>query len=632
MIRGAHAFAAFALAFALLASGCNCGGNKCSPSNCPGCCDSSGTCQGGFLANHCGTAGAACVECPLGQSCAAGHCGIVSAGGGAGGGGVGVGGGSSSGGGTFGGGGGAGGGSGSTFCQSFAGSLCDYLVRCGEVDSPAHGECVTYVESFYCGGLASITKGYQSLDTAQANACLSFIQNAACDNSPLSGSSGPCSTISTPASGEGQGCFNSYDCTKAGDGCGGTNSCAMVCEPAGPLGSPCPCNDGLRCDQSTGLCSNPHNVGEACQQFNSNECVAVATCDGTSGTCVSLPGPGAPCYNGYSCAPSAYCDTSSTNHMCVARVGQNQPCSFDTCTDGLYCNYNLSTPTCQPLKGQGAACSPFDGTCQSSLTCLNGQCSPRLGLGAVCQSYDNCTFGLSCDSILLTCQQPTYQLQQGAACTDSTLGCRSPYYCRGAQQNPDGGVGTEGTCGQPALGDSCTQLYDPCPDQAYCNLVDAGVGTCASSNHGSPCGRNSNCLPGDYCNPSGICVPEGGAGAPCDSSSGECQSPLQCVSQAGDGGSVCGTLGGLNAACAGSNSCIFPYTCINGFCSSSAHANEPCLAGYLCFNGACQQDAGSTGYGLCTGNKLADGEPCFIGTDCQSGYCKNFSVCAPACP
>jgi hypothetical protein len=253
-------------------------------------------------------------------------------------------------------------------------------------------------------------------------------------------------------------------------------------------------------------------------------------------------------------------------------------------------------------------------------------------VGAPCQYYSDCLSTLECDSVVRTCQQFSYSVPVGGSCTDSTVNCNYPNVCHGAASNPDGGVGTEGTCGPTMLGDSCSSQYSVCPQQAHCNLVDAGVGTCVASTHGSPCGQASNCLNGDWCN-NGTCTVEGGQGAPCNGS-GSCSASLQCVTQTADAGQagLCGTLGGLNATCAGENSCEFPYTCINGQCASSGHPNEPCLNSFLCFNGACQLDAGIPGYGLCTGTKHADGDTCTYPTDCQSGNCQGFSTCAPACP
>jgi len=49
-------------------------GIPCGPSNCTGCCDSTGTCQPGSAPGACGTAGATCTNCPTGDTCASGVC------------------------------------------------------------------------------------------------------------------------------------------------------------------------------------------------------------------------------------------------------------------------------------------------------------------------------------------------------------------------------------------------------------------------------------------------------------------------------------------------------------------------------------------------------------------------------
>ncbi|MCC6337100.1 MAG: hypothetical protein IT380_24290 [Myxococcales bacterium] len=103
------------------AVGVSCGGGTktCNASTCAtGCCDAMGTCQPSGSNTYCGSGGALCVSCPLGQFCSLGLCVGNSTGGGAAGGGQGGGaagggtGGGATGGGVGGGGGGTGGGTG----------------------------------------------------------------------------------------------------------------------------------------------------------------------------------------------------------------------------------------------------------------------------------------------------------------------------------------------------------------------------------------------------------------------------------------------------------------------------------------------------------------------------------------
>ena len=46
----------------------------CSSSNCSGCCDSAGACQGGFNQQACGQFGASCDTCVGLQTCQLGRC------------------------------------------------------------------------------------------------------------------------------------------------------------------------------------------------------------------------------------------------------------------------------------------------------------------------------------------------------------------------------------------------------------------------------------------------------------------------------------------------------------------------------------------------------------------------------
>ncbi|MBL8909926.1 MAG: scavenger receptor cysteine-rich domain-containing protein [Archangium sp.] len=109
---------ALGTAIGVLLSFASCGtAKKCDATSCPfGCCDSAGSCQIGSSDALCGSQGAQCMVCPLGNQCSVGRCVPISGngggrGGGTGGGGM-TGGGGATGGGTGQGGGGATGGGG----------------------------------------------------------------------------------------------------------------------------------------------------------------------------------------------------------------------------------------------------------------------------------------------------------------------------------------------------------------------------------------------------------------------------------------------------------------------------------------------------------------------------------------
>lgn len=57
---------------ALLSMSASCGPQQCTPTTCTGCCDSSNRCQLGNQNSVCGSKGAACTSCSLGQACSFG--------------------------------------------------------------------------------------------------------------------------------------------------------------------------------------------------------------------------------------------------------------------------------------------------------------------------------------------------------------------------------------------------------------------------------------------------------------------------------------------------------------------------------------------------------------------------------
>ena len=136
----------FALAAALLLFGCGPAQDKCSSTNCVGCCDSQGTCQAGFTVAACGVSGSTCTVCSgFTNACQLGVCradnsgsgGGGSAVGGGGGGAVGGGGGSAAGGGgsAAGGGGGSAVGGGGGSAVGGGGGSCPTLVLPASIPS-----------------------------------------------------------------------------------------------------------------------------------------------------------------------------------------------------------------------------------------------------------------------------------------------------------------------------------------------------------------------------------------------------------------------------------------------------------------------------------------------------------------
>lgn len=603
---------------------CSCG-QKCGPGTCAGCCDSAGTCQAGALANACGANGTSCTVCAPTQTCSGGFC----TGGGTGGG---------SGGGA--GGGGGGGGVGTLtfdqFCSQFSDAYCSLLVTCKVVDPAGKADCITYFTRFVCdSSRPSVNKGYQSFDGNAGSACVASMQSASCNTG--TGPGDACNSVMAGASGQGQGCYSRSDC-KDTLTCSGTG-CSKSCKSSGGLNEPCNygfCDTGYWCDKATDTCRAPQGPGGSCSTSWGYECDGkVAYCDTTQKLCVALPGNGQPCRSsGYpECNSTSYCDYAATPDTCRSRLSVGQQCSSTyQCVDTAFCDYSQSPWSCQPRRASGGNCTSSD-QCQSGLRCQSNLCTPLAPEGQRCASGSDCQTSLSCDDVLRTCQ--TFAgVDAGASCTDDTRYCRGgDYNCKGAAVNPDGGVGTVGTCALKALNDPCTSHYD-CPDQSFCNAGVGGSGTCQAAVSGSPCSSSTNCPANHYCATSKLCSPLIAQGQPCDPRNYQsCQSPTQCKTVQADGGSVCGEPGGANSSCltTGSSQCKFPYECVSGLCTSVGHSGERCAQQGFCISGACSGRNADAGIPGTCGPYFTDGQTCRDSYECASLRCE-LRTCQAACP
>ncbi len=538
-------------------------------------------------------------------------------GGGTGGSGVGGGGGNS----------GVGGGA-QSFCSEFAKTYCDYGIRCGFASPAARAECEAYVAPLYCGNGASITKGYTTIDNAQAGLCLASVADAGC-NSPSLFSNEACAKVSSPNQNTGQGCFSSNDCKSATEGCGGA-SCMQTCGPTGGQGQPCPksgpCGANLRCDFLTDTCIPPAAIGATCRY--SNDCDATGYCDSLTEKCVALPTAGQTCRTSIpACTNGFYCGPGNT---CQAKLALNVMCTSNgSCQDALFCDFTKTPDSCQTRLGNGATCPAGFDACASGLRCLGSVCQPPKAAGATCSGFNDCASELYCDDVLRTCQATVYDLVENQTCTGDTRNCGGGLVCQGAAVNPAGGMGTVGLCKVPKVGDACKSKFaDECPDHAFCNLaVDGGPGTCVAASLGSPCSFTNHCLEGHYCEAS-LCAPKKAAGATCTGDLA-CVNPLTCITHPTTGAKTCGTLpdvGQMCAVTAGSNGCLFPYVCgPAGTCIHGGKMGEKCLSGGQCLSGKCDRDAGT-----CQ-TAGATGASCSSNFDCASTRCFR-GTCEAVCP
>lgn len=595
----------FALGWVLALAG-SCGPTEpsaCGPQNCPGCCDAQGVCQPGFLPDACGISGAACTACASSQSCNAGTCASGSGGGG-----------------TL---------SYAGFCAQYSVAYCDALITCKRLQESDRTRCRDLLQAIGCvDDRASIQKGYRKFEPAKAQQCLSELAAAvpSCELTELEG----CGSVSSPAAGPGQACFDTSDCADEATACGGA-TCQSTCQAPGAIGRPCTrdhtCDEGAWCDSDDVTCKAPLALGAACTQ--TSQCGPDAHCPTTTKACASLPTENQACSNLYTCAAGFYCDGAS---ICRRLPAVGEPCSSGRCVDSAYCDYATGSGVCAARKAVGQTCTATT-QCESTLGCISGTCAPRLMEGASCEAFaGTCASGLSCDTVTRTCRKPDYSVDDGEPCTQSTLVCGAGLKCRNVMENADGGVGMVGTCRPATAGDDCHGSYG-CPDGAHCAIPDAGfTGVCAVSQVGSPCSSGRNCLAAHYCQrPSGgsagTCTARSGEGQACSDKSG-CVAPFECLSNG-----TCGTppeRGGAGAACTSTNECMEFLSCLQNVCTPVGFVGQPCLLGVVCFDGLCENADPDAGTPAICGAKGAVGAGCLLSTQCASNLCLD-NTCA-ACP
>ncbi|MDF1565850.1 MAG: hypothetical protein P1V51_22635 [Deltaproteobacteria bacterium] len=201
-----------------------------------------------------------------------------------------------------------------------------------------------------------------------------------------------------------------------------------------------------------------------------------------------------------------------------------------------------------------------------------------------------------------------------------------------------------------------SQCWDACPDGSTCTYFagqDWCMGDCAADGDcregyicrnsvcQPPCVTDRDCADGLSCQ-NGSCV-SGGIGAGC-SSPADCAADLSCApglpggyctrsceTEACPTGTACTTYGGSSYcfdSCLSSSDCRSGYVCSAGVCDQACASDADCSGGELCINSAC------VGSGV--------GDPCQVGTDCQSplgcyrgipeGYCTEACTSGADCP
>ncbi|MBE2252585.1 MAG: hypothetical protein IAE78_23835 [Myxococcus sp.] len=324
----------------------------CNAANCPGCCDDNQQCFTGLADVACGTAGATCAVCPMGQTCIS-----SSSGADAGSGGRCLPGGSTGGGSATGGGGAAGGGS--TAGGSAGGSSGGGTAMCNAQNCPngccsSNGTCQDPATTARCGTGGAACMACPSRTTCVSGAC------APC-NGCVNLANGRCETGGTDAL-----------CGKSGDFC-------------------------ANCTVSNGTCTNQICVGSM-SGCNAANC-ADGCCDQGSGTCIQKAAQsGQQCGQG---VPGSLC-TSCASNMCDTTVDAGACIGGSTGGGGAGGGFPGLDGGIFPMGCDGVTmlCAPTECCLTAVGTCVGiGQGLPPLltacGLnGGVCAT---CTFPRTCN-------------------------------------------------------------------------------------------------------------------------------------------------------------------------------------------------------------------------------------------
>ena len=602
-----------------------CPAPACTAANCAlGCCDASGRCQTSS-SSTCGTKGAVCSTCRIDESCVSGTCmSSSSSGAGAAGGGV-----SGTGGGT------SGTGSYSAFIDGFATNYCAKVIQCGQLPAGAEADCFAAFRPYVArstgslGGLATergVRLGASTFDATKGQTCLAQIAAATCSGSSPMGSTSACNDVTRPAAGPNAACDSNADCSDSTTSCNG-QPCARRCTSGGAQGEPCR-STGLACDAPfvciNSRCATEPAPGTPCDSFSSS-CGPNSQC--RNSVCERLPTTGQPCPN-FVCVSSAYCDAQ---RVCRDRKPVGQPCVLNgECSGDAFCRTSVCT-----AKGTPGASCRSDNECTTDTSCFQGSCRTRGAVGARCLRSTDCATQLTCDDVLRSCQAYDSNVPTGQPCTNSSQRCLSfSEQCRNVFVNPDGGIGTRGTCATPMLGDVC-RFNSECATAQYCETTSM---TCRAAGVGTPCSSSSQCRPTDFCPNSGssnICNPKIASGQFC-TELGSCASASDtCIFGADGGMGRCGIVPSLGQPC--TSTCAFPHVCSNGTCVMGGRVGQLCSpsTGTGCLEGVCLGPDGGIGF---TQNSrcvapLANGSHCEADGHCQSGFCDRLgnSTCLAAC-
>ena len=144
-----------------------------------------------------------------------------------------------------------------------------------------------------------------------------------------------------------------------------------ICSKLSDAGGPCPCKQGLYCEDGSGLPGGQSTATPSCQPQRESgfchqwdACAAGFVCAGDVSSCVPLVGLGASCGAAARCGWGSYCDPATS--ACAAYPDLGQPCVLtrDGTTAQLPCMHGWcdasGTKKCVSPKADGEPCSSYD--------------------------------------------------------------------------------------------------------------------------------------------------------------------------------------------------------------------------------------------------------------------------------
>ncbi len=178
----------------------------------------------------------------------------------------------------------------------------------------------------------------------------------------------------------------------------------------------------------------------------------------------------------------------------------------------------------EQCSGVGSTCSPADPSCNASISCCPGTCTPgptKQPLGGTCGATIDCAASLYCSDSMSRCTQIV--TAEGATC-EGFDACAPPLFC-----NYDPGTQT-GTCyTPPPTNATCDPMMAlPCADERdYCDPSSLKCTRDAPVN--AACSQNIYCVAYADCM-NGNCVARPKAGETCMGGGPTCLGDLQCSS------------------------------------------------------------------------------------------------------